>query len=121
VGEVSLQAWLEILHHLQPTLGPFRLPLIEEQLNAWVHEPLRLPDGDTRKQPGSTKDLSLFARHPWLNVLSVEAPFQSTIVPGMRNLEETTVNATALIEQQRLLIVYWNCPVCGSSLTLMKQ
>jgi len=121
VGVASLQEWLEMLQQIQPSLGPSRLPLIaEHQFNEWVRTQLALPDGDERKPRCSTKDLSLFARHPYLGLRSQEVSFQQTLAPCVLSLTDTQ-NTIPPTEPEMMLTVRWNCPICNSVLSLTKR
>lgn len=121
VEVASLQEWLELLEQLRPALGPSRLPLLkEQQFNSWVRAQLALPDAQERIPRCSTKDFSLFAHGPYLNILSVEVPFQQTLAPVVMSLANTQ-NATLPTVPETMLTVRWNCPVCNRSLSLMKR
>jgi hypothetical protein len=121
VEVASLHEWLEMLQQIQPSLGPSRLPLLEEQqFNTWVRAQLALAFGEERKPRCSTKDLSLFARRPYLNLLSLEVPFQQTLAPVVMSLSGTQ-NTIQPTEPEMMLTVRWNCPICSSVLSLTKR
>lgn len=121
VEVASLQEWLGMLQQMQPSPGPSRLPLLgEHQFNEWVRAQLALPDGDERKPRCFTKDLSLFARRPYLNLLSLEVPFQHRIAPVVMSLANTQDDSQPT-ESEMMLTVCWNCPICHSALSLAKR
>lgn len=118
----SLQDWVEMLRHLEPTAGPTGLPLIEQRhFDAWVREQLARTDLDDREQRCFTKDLSLFARRPYLNALSLEVPFTVTIAPVVDSSEMLAQSPRMPTVPEITLTVKWICPVCGHPLALSRR
>jgi hypothetical protein len=118
----SPQDWLALVQQLEPTSAPTGLPLIEQsRFDAWVREQLARADVDDREQRCSTKDLSLFAGHPYLNTRCVEVPFATTIAPVVDSAHSTAQIERLPTVPEITLTVRWACPACERSLVLSRR
>ncbi len=113
--------WLEVAQQLRPAPGLAGLSHIEQRLfDAWVRDQLARTDLEEREQRCSTKDLSLFAHHPYLNMLSLEVPFTVMVAPVVDG-SEVAQNIHTPMLPETMLTVRWTCPVCGSTPVLSRR
>ena len=118
----SLQDWIDMVRQLRPTSGPTELPLIGQRLfDAWVRQQLARTDLNEQEQRCSTKDLSLFARRPYLNTLCLDLRFKATIAPVVDSNDVVSQHTRTPVVPETALTVRWVCPACTCQLSLSRR